>query len=1757
MMIKKLLILGGLMLAPLTLAAQDPEEDKPIPIKGRWLVSHEDRLLGQVTGRATIDEDEVRARVTLQDPVSGQDYVLRSSKIERTDDQLIIELEGFWPGARDYKEQPLGAEIDVTGSLAPPEGAAIGNMALGVDVREGGPVKLDDLKVEYRGKASNLEVYKPGFPDIDTVTLTLTIGEESLYGQWSYTANSQTGRDRKGNGRVGTFAFANDNSGEATQTGGEIWTRPKPVINVVIPTHDQVHIKQYGDAAFPYPWKKNGELVTHLADRRYLLVVGTNLPQKLGEGAQFTSSDENITYHLQSKKKDFGAMGGDGGRVENALERIRKQILRRFRVASGNGTVSIEQLDKLTETMEALRKQDMVIVRAELKNGATPGLKGFTLDGTEESWVLRYGDFNADFSFSRPVVGTKTDPLDYAFAPERVHLELRSFIDMPHDQIPMQLWLTNEAGKYAPHMFEGSRNIMAVRLPVTDADRKRLANQKARAKKNGGNPDAYRQVYIWRTPPMVLVDEASAADGQTSIAPKIKGDWRVPVRHNTKIRGLIGKITTKEEGKKDKVDNARYWLNTNPSMTEIGIIGATNEVAQFTLPGSSDNNLTWPGALRAATQCAGINLEPPINWNQIAQKTAHEFTNVIVLQAEIAKLNMTVGDHAAMLMLRDVFIESQKRQLANLDAIDTYGEIEGFRESARVPVNTVDNHPLAELQAPTPDGDELSFEMTFSEDSFLNGRYGITKDNIDLWRQQATLDVIGQYRATIQKSMDMAIAAKTCLDENSADKYKILASKEKDGGTVSQQNAMKSQREENLTKLAHLTSNGFAAMQRYAIARMVNTDATAENEGAEWKTDRLARLYALGVPTFAGALSSQQAYSQTDTQIMVTSVAVATSVTGLGGGLLAAGRAASWGPSVLGWAVSEGYSAAAIIRIATILDVYSTLDSIASTGMNKYTSLAELEFARGAVASLGMQRLDNAIANDPHWASVIFSVYLDIAPELVGMDFHGLVSGPLNLLPQGRRLISTTESIAEGRRLLGVVDASSSATEAATEVAETTADLATDARKIADSFPDTSQMDEALGVNFDDFVSPTKPPEAPKEPSANTNTGTNAAPSSQAPDAADLTETAQIPRGQPDQTPPDNIPSDTAIDTPAAVGNDTVMDTPGNVGGNVGSDTVMDAPIGASAPVATQAQPNYQMRNPQDATELPAIRAEVDAAYAQAQVYAQEAFDQGRQLTRTEIINLEATAQAANTQELIEDAVSEARRAGVPEADINQTLATTQGTNAMQTRLMVVRELELAAVEELGFDVVLPEYADNVLELATRSLQGDLAPTDLARLRNLIEEAADRGEDFFKNLERQGTFDFYRDTNAGFNPGAGFEQLADPDSIAALRRVAEDNDLIPDLTATNITSQAGPAQPAVTSLDDVRGLPKPQRASVLAAMADARAIARNLGDSALDSAEAAAVRLAKEATEETAGLPGWGQRIGRDAYDRLRYMSYRSDVHKMAFANSAQLRQVANDPFSLNVLEGAAFKDMDELTAAIAKERKRIKEPFGTTFKETSPDTPDPDNVALNDRVYSGTSDDGLGQMTYSETRIMVDGQKVGVFTRTKETVTLGDGSRMKQMTMAKADAKGAPRFFEGVDNPMTKHGIPAATYMNTRAFHNLEIPFGDPTLGRVKMNMVMNANTSIQIEWMKRVYGPDNINDFLKHTHSVRYAESALNQAGFKIKRVELGPRAVRGKAGHMAYGEYFHAKEGPTAFMERYGIHPNDKIETGHHIFIYVEPL
>ena len=1672
---------GAAMLAMGAFGGDDPA---PVELAGKWEVAYHDRILGRVRGKATVADGEGSAEVVLTHPKTSAEYTLRSTRFARSGDILKVTLEGAWPGAEGYVEPPLGEEQRV-GAGSPYEWQ--------------GPEKIT---LAHGDSEETFKVLKDDPVGKHKVELELYIGDEALTGGWKQWANAVTGRDETDGGRIADFRFAGDGTGRAYQTGIETWYRPRPVIHLVTPTSDQLSIVEYLGARYPYPWDAKGAPVKRADELRYLLVVGDELPTEVGEKIKLESLDDDVEYYVRAKQSDYADDVLAREMLESGFAHTKQQLKRQTQ-ADGIGNDRL-----LLSLMAEIYKKDWVILGARLKRPAVPGRKGFKLNGAEGSWVLRHGDFVADFAVVRPV-GDETEGADHVLVPEKIYLELRTTALFPFDEIPVQLWVND-----TPHLFGDSRTIMAKRLPLTREDDEALAELREAVRFAGGEVENVKPVHIYRTPPIGLVDKGQEASGGAMDLPEVSENWRVPVKDGDVIQG---------------VNAAADKLRTEPFHAKAVVVNSPAEIVRHVAPALGNaQNLTWTRAVAEAARCTGVPFETPVDFDALARRKARTFSNTVLLDdaakratgkqilgdlsgygraanfvadlgasgiqspsaftgGKTYSLDMRVGDHAAMLILREAFIEMMTRQIEELSAIKSDDALYGFRASVEIPSSYAPNHPFADIDVRSPNGQTVYYPFSYASDALLKAELGLDAEAAEAWRLDATRQLLRQHIAALREARAKAQAIKTCGDHQ---------------------------------KLVDLTGHGFAAVNRYARSRLMTAQPVRGERDDAWKADRVARAWLNGLPVFAEALAAQQELSAQDTKIIMTAVAIGTSGAALGGGLV-------------GWAT--GFEALFFSTTATLGDIGNAAHALYTQVGHKLNTSAEVRFARNAHAVLGNARLEQALAEDRHWAEISAGLYLDVVPSVAftsGAEFlKGLsdIGGTSKSLYRGgKRLVSQARSITRGRQILGEVGVGTGVGQAAPPKLVQLEPPKIPAEDFAKNFPDGKDVQRASNLELDDLIDPANP--------------------GQLPDVEDLTKTQALPPAQPRGPPAPATGS----------GDDTVrLGTPATPAPRSASadDTIRAGQPGDGASPATGAEPQ---RLPEaeaasaNADQLDRLRRDADAAYERSQQLAQEAFAQNRAIDAAEGNELLKGAHTAAAQEVVEIAVDQARRAGLTESEIHAIIskyAVTSGRGDLM-RFALVDELQRVSVQRLGYELVDGLYAQDVMELVTRSYTGAAEPADLARLKVWIDRAADAGEDFFSRLQRQGT---YTDLD-------GFEVLADAEGIASLRKLAADNDLLP-MGLLETQALTASERLAESSIGKIRNLPEPQRIDVMNAIFDARRIAAEAGMAALDATERAALRIGNDVVGDAGGVPAWARGLDRASYERIAHLGRRTDVHSLIEADPSLLRQIADDPDIRAAIELQAYRDPADFRKVFASEQKRTRGPLSGAFTEANEDHWLPKQVMKDGKeqpvAFKHELLEGDGKK-FSTDKLLSGGDEVAVVERELGPADRPEFAGAKQMTWSYMEAKLLPDFFDNVNVPMIKdRGTSSAAMLNMRAFHNLDIPYGDPSLKLIKMSNVENANTSVQIAWMKRVYGKG-WTKYLKNTHSVRYAESALNQAGFRIKEVRLGSTPpLRMNARGMVEGTFFKAKEKPMEFLARYGVSPNEAIETGHDIYIVVEPF
>ncbi|GHD40829.1 hypothetical protein GCM10017083_04480 [Thalassobaculum fulvum] len=847
-----------------TAAAQQTTTDDA-GIAGRWNVFYSDRMLGPVTGYAFVDEAETKATVVLTHPVTRKPYEFESREFSFDGGRLRMTLAGTWPGGE-------GRAYDIGETVA-------GSQTV--------TVSLGDSTEKF-------EFATPSEADRDTVRIDLQVARGSMTGEWSYKADPRTGRDADGGGRTRFFEYAGDGSGLGIQSGPELWSRPQPRILYAVPVEDQLGSRVY---AHPDGIGRN---------YRELLVLGYDLPIQGREPVTVGTADEQISYTVREP---------DDRVLEKGWARLERQL-------DGAGYAALRQ-DYDDRRLVAFQ------IEATLARDVTPGLSHFTLNGAEASWLLQFQDYTATIDFVRqtaeavveedvveitgpaplpaaPGQGVAADakppkrkfavelvskpalyePAVPAYLPEAVRVRIHAARELPYDRIPLFVGID---GKFATFGAQGGSD-----------DRRELV-----AYRSEDDP----RVYL--TPPIALI---RAGDGGTGLA-GLPADALLADRPVEVGQALTAQINIESE-----LLPRRMWpLRTTSTF-------ATTTVERAPSNNGIDNHwklLTWPAAMEAAARCHDIAVEDP--WKD-SVRTVDSFTRYIANAAFVSnvdwqrKTDVKLGDHAAMLLMRDTFADTIDRHVRGMRA--ALQTPEGLRSTIRPYVDLLNRDsprqpPLLTVPIAAPSGTALQFMDSFGSAEEIEARTGLTGRAARDWQRDVTVRAVTTYLRELGEARTEAFAVDDC----------------------------------NLQDLVDLTGRGFQAIAAQARPRLL---WRAGGDGP-WVPDRVGRAWVDGLSLLADAVASDARLSSQDNSVLMIEAAAffvvpaALHATAAGGAWILGGTA----PQVF---VLPEFMAAGSLVMDFGEFGYSTYRYLTVPAANA----AEVEFARKSAAVLGFTRYHNA-----------------------------------------------------------------------------------------------------------------------------------------------------------------------------------------------------------------------------------------------------------------------------------------------------------------------------------------------------------------------------------------------------------------------------------------------------------------------------------------------------------------------------------------------------------------------------------------------------------------------------------------------------------------------------------------------------------------------------------------------------------------------------------------------------------------------------
>jgi hypothetical protein len=334
-------------------------------------------------------------------------------------------------------------------------------------------------------------------------------------------------------------------------------------------------------------------------------------------------------------------------------------------------------------------------------------------------------------------------------------------------------------------------------------------------------------------------------------------------------------------------------------------------------------SMSWNHAL---TVCAGLDKKEDIlDWSHLPGQQAEALTNYFVFNLSADNCNIQLGQHAGMLMLRDLFIDLMKSQLASLK--DTEADDDAVLGFGKSVAQVLKQSPQS-LFAGLPVGDLNGQASTMSaavDDTYIDGVFGKDEHAKRTWRASAFRTALNAYMQSIQGSIDEANGVK----------------------------------DTQFKELLKLTGHGFDAVLAQLNPRLMRRNP----DSGQWEPDMIARGYIDSIAFKEKQFEDASEAAKLDTELVVgvVSAVVALPV------MLSESAVASfvtWAGNGIIWGVQSAD------------EVYQV-----------YEVKREIGFAAGASVVLGEMRYDEAKTLDTEWWKVAGTIVAQGAlANLQGVD---------------------------------------------------------------------------------------------------------------------------------------------------------------------------------------------------------------------------------------------------------------------------------------------------------------------------------------------------------------------------------------------------------------------------------------------------------------------------------------------------------------------------------------------------------------------------------------------------------------------------------------------------------------------------------------------------------------------------------------------------------------------------------------------------
>lgn len=518
---------------------------------------------------------------------------------------------------------------------------------------------------------------------------------------------------------------------------------------------------------------------------------------------------------------------------------------------------------------------DAILVRADLREGILPGQHTITVSGAEGHWGLEFGDITARLSFVRILDDGGFDLLANAYLPERIHLAVQTNMRLPVEEIPVflspELLGTGQTGEIA---------MMARRGDTGDG-----------------------RLYL--TGPLDLHPQGRPAS--------LVGGTAIPVRLGEDSLGVL---------------RARIGEDFIFEKFRLPLDPIVASVALSLTPAAGNYSWLWKDALNRAAAChSDVAVE---DWNLLSVAESENIWNMMILTTSdhFPDQSVSFGQHAASILLRDMFLATTEKQLRKLEWIRGNRQATAGLLAYMKPRASDDGYPLLRMKITDLEGDEIDFRFVIMNDTDWKAeQYGTTEAAIEAWQVRATVTALGLLIDAANEALEDARDAGDCEVED----------------------------------LVRMTGFSFATIGWLLKSQLVTLAATSPSGGQLhlWTADATARFWVDQVAPLAAAVREQQRRSSEDTDLALTALTFLT----------------------LPFMLSESAVVAVVTFAIDLVDLgVTTVNELSQY----FASEAELRFALGASITIGEERYEEALKNAKGWISTSFGIGTSLFGAVAG-----------------------------------------------------------------------------------------------------------------------------------------------------------------------------------------------------------------------------------------------------------------------------------------------------------------------------------------------------------------------------------------------------------------------------------------------------------------------------------------------------------------------------------------------------------------------------------------------------------------------------------------------------------------------------------------------------------------------------------------------------------------------------------------------------